>query len=281
MKKRFFLFGLLLSFIAIGCNNQKDNDESQGKRDTVSKSITVKKIHDGFSLSGEIAGGAGKRLWVEEIGPKETMFIDSVQIDSAGHFEFQFQPSYRSLFALHVTPENYIVFLPDNGETIELDGQWDSLSLTYTIQGSRESLLLWQLQEFYNEGARVLRDIVDTANHYDDLLKRKKITKKQYDAKRKESNDIYRDAFLEQQDYICRFIEENKGSLATLIALYKDFNHRPLIDARDPGSIDYYDLVLQGLQQTLPDNPHTLYFKNTTEHLRSALARQEEGRGER
>ena len=35
--------------------------------------------------------------------------------------------------------------------------------------------------------------------------------------------------------------------------------------------------ALQGLQQALPDNPHTLHFKNTTEHLRSALARQEEG----
>ena len=152
------------------------------------------------------------------------------------------------------------------------------MSLSYSVRGSQESLLLWQLQEFYNDGSQALRDIVDTANHYEDLLKHKKITQKQYDARRKESNDTYRDLFLEQQDYICRFIEENKGSLATLIALYKPFNNRAIIDPRDPGSIDYYDLVLQGLQQTLPDNPHTLHFKNTTEHLRSALARQEEKR---
>jgi hypothetical protein len=37
-------------------------------------------------------------------------------------------------------------------------------------------------------------------------------------------------------------------------------------------------MVLEGLQEKLPDNPHTLKFKNTTEHLRSALARQEENK---
>lgn len=275
MKARTIIIVSLLLLTASSCTSNGD-----APKDNTHKNITANS-HDGFTLRGKITGGEGKRLWVEEIGPKETMFIDSVLIDSAGHFEFQFQPSYRSLFTLHTTADDYIVFLPDNGETIELDGHWDSLSFSYNVRGSHESLLLWQLQEYYNEGVRGLRNIVDTANHYDDLLKRKKITQKQYDAKRKESNDIYRDIFLEQQDYVCRFIEENKGSLATLIALYKPFNYREIIDHRDPNSIYYYDMVLEGLQQKLPDNPHTLHFKNTTEHLRSALARQEEKFGDK
>jgi len=75
---------------------------------------------------------------------------------------------------------------------------------------------------------------------------------------------------------LCDEYQENKGSLSTLIALYKPFNNRLLIDTRDPGCIDWYDLVLEGLQQRYPDNPHTLHFKNTTEHLRSALKRNEE-----
>lgn len=81
--------------------------------------------------------------------------------------------------------------------------------------------------------------------------------------------------FREQQEYVCRFIEENKGSLSTLIALYKPFNNRLLIDTRNPQSIEWYDMVLEGLQERYPDNPHTLHFKNTTEHLRSALAREQ------
>ena len=71
---------------------------------------------------------------------------------------------------------------------------------------------------------------------------------------------------------MCRFIEENQGSLSTLIALYKPFNNRPLIDTRAPENIDWYDLVLEGLQQSLPDNPHTLHFKNSVEHQRHNAA---------
>jgi hypothetical protein len=56
--------------------------------------------------------------------------------------------------------------------------------------------------------------------------------------------------------------------------LYKPFNNRMLIDTRNPQCINWYDMVLEGLEQRYPDNPHTLHFKNTTEHLRSALARQ-------
>ena len=102
------------------------------------------------------------------------------------------------------------------------------------------------------------------------------IDKKTYDVKKKAMDSVYHAAFVEQQEYVCRFVEENAGSLATLIALYKPFNNRALIDPRDPASIDYYDQVLDGLEELLPDNPHTLHFKNTTEHLRSALARQQE-----
>ena len=106
------------------------------------------------------------------------------------------------------------------------------------------------------------------------LLFDEKITQEDVLRKKDETDSIYRLTFQEQQDYVCRFLEENKGSLSTLIALYKPFNNRLLIDTRDPNSIEWYDLVLEGLQERYPDNPHTLHFKNTTEHLRSALSRQ-------
>ena len=102
------------------------------------------------------------------------------------------------------------------------------------------------------------------------------ISESDYEEARKMTDSVYINAFTDQQQYVCHFIEENLGNLSTLIALYKPFNNRALIDPRDPSSIDYYDMVLNGLEEKLPDNPHTIHFKNTTEHLRSALARQQE-----
>lgn len=262
MKIRIIVSVLMLSIVAVGCKSSTDSQEFDPKSE--------------FALEGTIQGGAGQRLWLEEMTPDGSAFVDSIQLDDKGHFRYAHTLSYRSLYNLHSTDNDFVVLLPDLGETVNVQGQWGNLSLSYNVSGSPESVLLWQMQEFYNDGSWALKDIVDTANHYDSLLMVNAITQKQFDAKRAVTDSIYRTLFIEQQEYVCHFIEENRGSLATLIALYKPFNTRPLIDPRDPGSIDYYDMVLEGLQEKLPDNPHTLKFKNTTEHLRSALARQEE-----
>lgn len=230
--------------------------------------------HDTFTISGTLDGGAGHTLWLEEIAPDGPMFIDSIPVDSKGHFKYTYKMPYRSLYNLHTTADNYIVTLPDYGEHLKVSGRYDNLSVSYDITGSPESSLLWQLQQYTNDGATVLRALIDTTKYYQQLLAEGKVDIEVVYNKKDMTDSIYRLTAEEQQDYICRFIEENQGSLSTLIALYKPFNNRLLIDTRDPNSIDWYDMVLEGLQERYPDNPHTLHFKNTTEHLRSALSRQ-------
>ena len=230
--------------------------------------------HDTFTISGTLEGGAGKTLWLEEIAPDGPIFIDSIPVNSKGQFKYRYKMPYRSLYNLHTTADNYIVTLPDYGEKLKIGGRYDNLSVSYTIEGSPESGLLWLLQQYTNDGAEVLNALVDTTQHYAQLLFDGKITNEDVLRKKDETDSIYRLTFQEQQDYVYRFLQENQGSLSTLIALYKPFNNRLLIDTRNPNSIEWYDLVLEGLQERYPDNPHTLHFKNTTEHLRSALSRQ-------
>jgi len=247
MKKLFFLLPLLV--VLAGC-----------QRNT-------------FTISGTLEGGAGHTLWLEEIAPNGPMFIDSIPMDDKGHFKYTYKMPYRSLYNLHTTADNYIVTLPDYGERLKVTGRYDNLSLSYDITGSPESSLLWQLQQYTNDGAHVLQALIDTTDHYAQLYFDKQVDEQTVLDKKAETDSIYRLTASEQQDYIFRFLDENQGSLSTLIALYKSFNNRPLIDTRDPNSIEWYDLVYEGLQERYPDNPHTLHFKNTVEHLRSALSR--------
>ena len=230
--------------------------------------------HNSFTISGTLEGGAGHTLWLEEIAPDGPIFIDSIPMNSKGHFKYSYKMPYRSLYRLHTSENNYIVTLPDYGEHIKIGGRWDNLSMSYTVEGSSESGLLWLLQQYTNDGAEVLKQLIDPTEHYAQLLFDEQITQQQVLDKKDETDSIYRITFQEQQDFVCDFLEENKGSLSTLIALHKTFNNRLLIDTRDPGSIEWYDLVLEGLQERYPDNPHTLHFKLTTEHLRSTLSRQ-------
>lgn len=230
--------------------------------------------HDSFTISGTLEGGAGHTLWLEEIAPDGPIFIDSIPMNNKGHFKYSYKMPYRSLYRLHTSDNNYIVTLPDYGEHIKIGGRWDNLSVSYTVEGSSESGLLWLLQQYSNDGNDVLKQLIDTTEHYAQLFFDGQITQQQVLDKKDETDSIYRIIFQEEQDFICHFLEENQGSLSTLIAINKTFNNRPLIDTRHPSSVDWYDLVLEGLEERYPDNPHTLHFKLTTEHLRSTLSRQ-------
>lgn len=224
-----------------------------------------------ITIQGTLADGAGKVIYIEEMTPEARLFIDSITLDSKGHFKFRYTMPYKTFYNVHVSESDYIVLLPDMGETITIEGSYDSLSTTYHLNAGPESQLLWQLQDYSNQGSNVLREIVATDRQNVELLNQGKMTQKQYDEARALTDSIYLAAFAEQQQYVVHFIEDNLGNLSTLIALYKPFNNRPLVNPED--SFEFYEAVLEGLQESMPDNPHTISFKNQVERTRFQYAR--------
>jgi len=203
---------------------------------------------DDIVIEGTLENGAGKTVYIEEMTPESRLFLDSITLDSKGHFKFRYAMPYKTFYNVHVSDADYIVLLPDMGEHITISGVYDSLSRSYHLQGGHDSQLLWQLQDYTNDGVRQLRSLValGVQNEYTD--------------------SVYLSLYSQQQKYVVHFIEDNYGSLATLIALYKPFNNHPLIDPEN--SFKIYELVLEGLEADLPENPHTLSFKNEVERLR-------------
>lgn len=224
-----------------------------------------------FTLEGTLENGANKVIYIEEMTPESRLFIDSVTLDKKGHFKFSYEMPYRTFYNVHASDADYVVLLPEFGETITISGCYDSLSNTYTLQGNSESQKLWQLQDFANKGNYTLRDIVQTENTNHELLANGQITEKEYQTAHAMTDSIYLATFREQQKYVVDFIQDNLGSLVSLIALYKPFNNKSLIDPKD--SFEFYEAVLDGLEANLPDNPHTLNFKNTVERTRFQYAR--------
>lgn|SRR5574344_657125 len=214
-----------------------------------------------FTIEGTLANGANKTIYIEELTPEEPLFIDSLKLDSKGHFSFKYKMPYESFYNVHVSEYDYVVLLPQKGEKIKITGDYNHFEMTYKVEGSPQSTLLWQLQDYSNHGVDRLKEIVALNDHNKSTL-----NEADYAKAKKVTDSIYLDAFKEQQEYITHFLSENQGSLATIIALYKPFNNHALIDSKE--SFDWYEFVLEGLEQNKADNPHTLHFKNTVEYLR-------------
>lgn len=216
-----------------------------------------------FTLEGTLDNGADRMLYLEEIHPQSGhLFIDSIRLDKKGSFRYRYTPPYESFYTLHASENDYIVLIPQVGETVKIGGDINNLQGTYWVDGSPESSLLWSLQEYSNEGVATLQDIIAQYEHNIAGL-----TDSAAIAKAKAPTDsMYVNAFKQQQQYITEFIDDNSGSLSTLIALYQTFNNKPLLSPKV--NLDYYELVLEGLEEAKPNNPHTLKFKNTVASLR-------------
>ena len=239
-----------------------------------------------FVIEGTLDNGGNKTIYIEEIIPNEApLFIDSVRLDANGHFTFRYKPPYETFYNIHVSADDYVVLLPKTGERIKLTGDFTRFETTYMVEGSPESTLLWQLQDYSNMGGERLREIVaiDKQNRERCALAKQPKTAANgaspvidtvaYKKLKKVTDSIFLDAFSEQQSYVTEFITRNRGSLSTLIALYKPFNNHPIINPED--NFDYYEYVADGLEEMIPDNPHTKHFRNTVEYLRHRVPKKE------
>ncbi|MBQ0160149.1 MAG: DUF4369 domain-containing protein [Bacteroidales bacterium] len=224
-----------------------------------------------ITIEGTLENGAGKTIYIEEMSPEAHIFLDSITLDSKGRFKFTYDMPYKTFYNVHCSEANYIVLLPDMGEKIHITGDYNDLQSTYRLSGNGESQLLWQLQDYSNKENLILRDLAQTDAKNVELLQNGELTQAEYDHERAITDSIYLDAFADIQQYVAHFIEDNLGSLTTLIALYKPFNNRPLVNPAD--SFEFYEAVLEALQEELPDNPHTLNFKNQVERTRFQYAR--------
>ncbi len=223
--------------------------------------VSCRNENETFAIEGYLKGGEGKYIFIEEITPTEIIFIDSVKLDDNGEFEFKYKMPYRSFYNVAVSQEDFIMLLPDYKEKIKLTGDYSNLSRTYQLVGSPESQLLWQLNDYTIMGV----DRLDSIKMVYDVLMQNPDTN--FIKKEKELLDsIYLNAYYEQQDFVVHFVQENTGSLSTLIALYKTFNTIPLINPEQ--GFEYYEMVNDGLKTSLPENPHTLNFGNTMQKMR-------------
>lgn len=224
-----------------------------------------------FVITGTLENGSNKTLYLEELTPEGPLFIDSIKLDKKGSFKYKYEMPYPGLYNLHAASNDYAVLHPQEGERIAIHGDYDQLAMSYTVTGSQQSILLWQLQDYTNKGIHQLFDLIQLENTAKQKLTSGQLSETEYKVIHQTHDSMYLEYYRQQQEYVSHFIEENIGSLTTLIALYKQFNNHPVIDPEV--NLDYYEEVLAGLQEHQPDNPHTIHFKNSVEQLRYKYAR--------
>lgn len=230
-----------------------------------------------FCIEGTLTNAADRMLYIEEMTPDNgAQFVDSILCDKNGHFQYQGKMTYQTFFNLHTSAYDYIVLLPNDGENITVSGDANNLGSSYLVDGSPESRLMWQIQSYINDANITIADIAQQ-----DKQNRATLSEAEYE----KAHSITDSIFIAEHDLLgvmfLNFIEDNSGSLSTLYAVDAPFNRSGRIFYAE-SDFEVFETVLEGLEQTIPNNPHTQYFRTRVERARSAraIAQQQQQAGQ-
>ena len=101
-----------------------------------------------FTVTGKIDNGAGKTLYLSNIGIKGNIPLDSTTISNDGSYTFsQPQPASYDFFLIALKGERPIIFSIDSTETVTINSDAKDFYNAYTIEGSDESLQIKEMNE--------------------------------------------------------------------------------------------------------------------------------------
>lgn len=217
---------------------------------------------DSFKISGQLANGENKNLYFLEMTGQGLVPLDTIQINKKGKFKFKHEYKEPAIYILMGNENDYITLLPQKKEDIIISGSFNSLSSTYTVKNSKESELLHKLNQEYIKTNTVLTEIRRT------LYENKYASN--FDEFKVQLLDQYNMLELHQKDVIRKFLKDNKGSLACIIALYRTFDNHFLFDLKK--DLNVYEEVYAELNKKYPNNKHTIGLKHLIDEAKAKAA---------
>ena len=205
---------------------------------------------DKAKISGRLAGSDTCTVILEETTANGPIDIDTVQTDRKGNFKFSVNlpATGTTFYKIKVNGSTGIPLFISPGENIRSETAYGNPS-KYSIEGSRESALVKELNDIMNDGAMRL-----------DSLSRLIST-----ADREEAHKTYIREYAMEYSHLKReqikFIIRNSGTLAALYGLQQRLpNDKTLFNGAS--DIVYYRLVADSVSKYYPGSPYLASLKS-------------------
>ena len=214
--------------------------------------------NNNVEVSGRFVGLNSKMVYLEQMSASGQSVIDSVALDNDGGYRFVIKDvdPTPSLYNI-IYSSDRIPLLVSRGEKIELGALGSALS-NYTVKGSHESELLRKFNKEYLEGQLELNRAVLGYNNASAEERKHLATK---------YNELYRTIKRKQ----ISFIIENKGSLASVYALYQRLPGEQYLSGADSDLI-YYRTVADAVSKSYPTSPYLLTLSNDIARMEARIS---------
>lgn len=201
-------------------------------------------------VSGRIAGPERCMVVLEQITATGAVSVDSTATNRRGNFRFNIElpPSGTTFYNLRIGEDRIPLFVSP-GEKVTISSMYGNPG-DYIIRGSRESILVKELNDMMNAGAGRL-----------DSLSRLISTTDRNAARRTEYIKEYGREYSRLKREQIKFIVTNSRSLAALYALYQRLpDDKTLFNGNS--DIIYYRLVADSVSKYYPDSPYVAALRS-------------------
>jgi len=222
MKKQIIIPALLLTFSFFSCS--KDSVVISGRIDNAVK---------------------GEFLYLDELLENELKTVDSVRLDENGKFSFSREISLPVFYMLKQENGNFFTLLAAPGEKIEFIAKYNSLNEPESVRGSEGTSKMIEYNKKLKATIEKIRGLYDIYNQNTDSPELSKVM---------QTLDSMNRAYLSEINLFTKdFIDNNSGSLVTLIALYQQI--APRVFVLDPvNDINYFVRVDSILYKKYPES---------------------------
>ncbi|HXB12586.1 MAG TPA: TlpA disulfide reductase family protein, partial [Bacteroidia bacterium] len=211
----------------------------------------------GFELSGKLSGGGeGINIYLDRISPDGIKHLDSTKLNNGGTFSFHTNGIYKGFYTLRITQSDFATLILDSTEKVHVEGNSQFLGNTYTVTGSPDSKIFWDL----NQESKVNYGKRDSLQkYYEALMNASGGNKKRIDSLNNAVEAPYDTLVNRQNRYLTQFLKSNLNSFASIAAIQQ-------LDADK--YLSYYISLDSALSKKYPTSIYIKLFHDKVESTR-------------
>jgi len=171
---------------------------------------------NGFVLSGKFSNANGQTVILEQMTPQGLVGIDTVVIDENGELKIHSTALEKGFYRLKISDKNFATFIFDADEKVTVGGNAEDLGNTYTVDGSVDSKLFWEINQASMSNYKKRDSLQKVFQAFINVIKMDSV---RIDSMSNALEKPYMDLVNEHNQYLKNFVEKNPSSFASLAAI--------------------------------------------------------------
>jgi thiol-disulfide isomerase/thioredoxin len=202
----------------------------------------------GFELKGKLGNAHGDKIILEQMATDGMKSIDTAVLDENGEFTMNPKITEIGFYRLKTSEKNFATFIFDADQKVSITGDVANLGNTYTVEGSVDSKLFWEINQASAESYRKRDSLQKIFQAFVNITKMDSL---RIDSMSNALEKPYTELVDAHNIFLKNFIEKNSASFASLAAIQQ---------LQPDEFTDTYSKLDEGLFAKYPNSPYIKAF---------------------